>query len=262
MDGNKFFVSIIILAVAAANNYLKYFYAYLIFGQERYRSMSSDVRNLMIQGTTVLICLALTLAFNSFSFRRTFSMLGIRKNMLLPIAIAFVCTLPMFLGAYFTSSFNNDMTVSGIFMSTVWAGITEEFIYRAFITGLLVRVARWPFLPAALISSFFFGYGHLYQAQDFSEAVMVLSFTVGAGIGFSIFYKMWNWNLWFVAALHVFMNLSFALFDTGDNVLLSFSGNIFRGITIVLAIIASVIYQRRRRQQANSEVPLVVNTLP
>jgi hypothetical protein len=77
--------------------------------------------------------------------------------------------------------------------------------------------------------------------------------TSGAGIGFAIFYKMWGWNLWFPIFMHIFMNLSFVIFDLGDNVLLSGTANIFRGITILLAIIASIYINYRNKNKQELE---------
>lgn len=248
MKNRSFVVSLVVIIIALGVRYLKYIYAYLVFGVERYQEIDTDMRNLLITATAVFLCAVTAFIFSGFSVRRCLLLLGLKKGVFFPVVAALICTLPMFMGGYFIAGFNR-FTVGQVIQNALWAGFSEELVYRAFIAGLLVRLAKWPFIPAALVSAAFFAYGHIYQAQSFQEVFLVLFVTSGAGVGFMVFYKMWSWNIWFVVGLHSLMNLSFVIFDIGDNALLSTYGNVFRGLTILCAIIASIIYQKRKRDE-------------
>ena len=88
------------------------------------------------------------------------------------------------------------------------------------------------------------------------SAVMVFMLTSLGGIGFALFYKFWNWNLWFPVFMHMFMNLSFVIFDMGNTALMNRNGNIFRAITLLLAIGATIYLSYRRRRLENAVLPL------
>lgn len=250
---NRYIQSALILAGATSYYWMKYFYAYVIFGVKSYNEISVNSRQWIISVSVVVLCSVIAIAISSFSVKKAVQALGMDKHILLAFLIALACTLPMYIGAAIYSSPNEDFGWLAAMKKAVWPGFNEELIFRGFITGLLVRRAGWHFIPAVLLSAFIFAYGHLYQAADAGQAVLVFLVTSGVGIGFAIFYKMWNWNLWFPIFMHIFMNLSFAIFNTGDNVLLDKTSNIFRGITILLAIIASIYINYRNKRTARIE---------
>lgn len=249
----QFVHSILILAGALSYYWIKYLYAYVIFGVERYNQMSVPGRQWFITLSVVALCLFITLAISSFRPKPAIDSLGLNRNILIAIGVAAVCTLPMYIGGMLFNNPNPGFGFSSAMQKAIWPGFNEELIFRGFITGLLVRKAGWHFIPAVLLSAFIFAYGHLYQASDAGEAVMIFLVTSGAGIGFAIFYKMWGWNLWFPIFMHIFMNLAFVVFHLGDNVLLSGTANIFRGITILLAIIASIYINYRNKKKHRFE---------
>jgi membrane protease YdiL (CAAX protease family) len=253
----KIRISAAILLAAATGYYLKYFYAYVIFGMQQYNALDPGYRNLLVQATAFLICLFTAWALSSFSISRMLHLLGMDKQFFKALGIAALCALPMFIGGYMLSGEAN-LGLRNVFLSAIWPGINEEIIYRAFILGLLVKLAGWQFFQAILISSFMFAYGHIYQGTDMTSALMILAFTLGAGIGFSIFYRMWNWNIWFTVFLHMFMNMAFTIFSMGETALMTSSGNIFRGITLLLATIASVVLYRKHKKHGKEAFPFVV----
>ncbi len=138
------------------------------------------------------------------------------------------------------------ITAKDILLTSVWAGVFEELVFRAFIVGLLVRLAGWHIVPATLISSLIFGWGHLYQADNATDAITIFFLTSIAGIGFVVFYRLWKWNIWFPMFMHIFMNLAFVITNMGTNVLLNNTGNVYRVMTIVLAIILTIILMYKK----------------
>lgn len=232
--------SLLILAGASSWYWYKYVYAYLIFGVERYNNIPADNRRLIINISVLATCALIALAINSFKTGKTLSSIGFNKKPLPALAVAAVCTVPMFIGGIIHSEVREETSLNYTITAAVWPGFLEELIFRGFITGLLIRQCKWHVVPAILISAFIFAWGHLYQAESLNGKILVFLVTSGAGIGFSIFYIMWRWNLWFPVFMHILMNLSFAIFDIGDNVLLSGTANIYRGMTIALGIAASI----------------------
>ncbi|MBZ0097991.1 MAG: CPBP family intramembrane metalloprotease [Taibaiella sp.] len=248
---NRYLQTALILTGAFSYYWYKYLYAYVILGLHRYQAMPVEARQWLIGSSVLFTCIIITFALTSFNLKKAFHSLGLDKQLPAALIAAVICTLPMFLGAWAYAEPNRDFGWRAAFDMAIWPGFNEELVFRGFIVGLLVRLARWPIVPAMVISAMIFAWGHLYQAENPSEILPVFLVTSGAGVGFAIFYCLWGWNLWFPVFMHILMNLSFALFHTGDNVLLNETANIFRGITIGLAIITSVfINYRNKRKQA------------
>lgn len=253
LSGKKWLNTALIITGASSWYWIKYVYAYLVFGVERYNAISVEGRQWFISISVVVLCVLLALVISSFKVKDAVQALGLDRNVFSAIAIAVLCTAPMYIGGWVYAAHNSDFGWSSAIQKAMWPGFTEELVFRGFVTGLLVRRAGWHFIPAVLLSAVAFAWGHLYQAADAGEAVMVFLVTSGAGIGFAIFYKMWGWNLWFPIFMHIFMNLAFVVFHLGDNVLLSGTANIFRGITILLAIIASIYINYRNKKKHRFE---------
>ncbi|HRY31871.1 MAG TPA: CPBP family intramembrane metalloprotease [Bacteroidales bacterium] len=245
---NRWIVSLLLVVVFLLVHYLHYPFAYLIFGTERYNSLPPEARLLMVQGTGLVICLLATYLLAGRSFQNALHLLGLRRGLLQALAAAFLCCLPMLAGYWFVTDKQVSLSLSGIATGALWAGFNEEIVFRGFLLGLLVRLAGWNFWAALLLPSAVFGLGHLYQAASPAEALQVFLFTATASVGFALFYLMWGWNLWFPLFMHVLMNLSWVLYDAGENVLGNASLNVPRLITIVLAILASLLVMRKNRQ--------------
>ncbi len=248
--GKKWLNTALIITGPSSWYWIKYVYAYLVFGVERYNTIPVESRQWLISVSVVVFCAVSTFIISSVRVKDAVHALGLNRNIIPALVLAVLCTIPMYIGGWVYAVPNSDFGWSSAIQKAIWPGFTEELVFRGFVTGLLVRKAGWYFVPAVLLSAVAFAWGHLYQAADAAEAVMVFLVTSGAGIGFAIFYKMWGWNLWFPIFMHIFMNLSFVIFDLGDNVLLSGTANIFRGITILLAIIASIYINYRNKKAA------------
>lgn len=242
----KLLISLVILMVASLNYTLKYLLAYIVLGVEKYNTIQSDTRNILIQSLIFLISIITAWALSSFSVSKTASILGVNKPFFQTVFWALLCATPMLIGGIISLGFNYTITVKDILITSVWAGIFEELVFRAFIVGLLVRLAGWHIVLATLISSLIFGWGHIYQADNAVDAITIFLFTSGAGIGFVVFYRLWKWNIWFPMFMHIFMNLAFVITNMGTNVLLNNTGNAYRIITIVFAIILTIVLMYKK----------------
>ncbi len=247
-------VSLAVILTVYAHYVLKYLFAYVIFGKERYNALADWQRVMLIQCWGLFLCFVVVGFLSSFSVPRMRNMLGLRNDVVRPLLFALAACVPSFAGYAWLNGYNHETNTGLIAWYSLWPGFNEELVYRAFIVGILVRYANWNFIFAALMSALLFASGHLYQAGSMREGVEIFLFTSGVGIGFSLFYKYWDWNIWFTIFLHVLMNLAYVLFVWHGNAVMNGPENIFRFITIGIAIVFSVqrVISKRRKQRKGS----------
>ena len=105
--------------------------------------------------------------------------------------------------------------------------------------GFLFFYAGWGFLSAGIFTGLLFASGHLYQAQDMSDAVSIFLFTTGVSLGFAWFYYVWK-SLWLVVFLHGFMDLIWDSVNVETNVTGTLWVNVGRFATIIFAVAYSI----------------------
>ena len=177
-----------------------------------------------------------------------FSILGFKSNFTFGFLFALVCVAPMLIGYAFIYDFNSAISLKQILIGALFAGFFEELYFRAFFFGLLFRFTRLGFIPSLLLGAIIFGGLHIYQSNDSSVIVGIFMTTVlGAGF-FAWLYVESNYNLWLIVNLHFLMNLSWMLFEAGENALGPLLSNIFRALTIATAILF-LLYRKRKLQQ-------------
>ena len=135
--------------------------------------------------------------------------------------------------------------------TVVFAALFEEIIFRGFLFGMLFRYLKIGFVLAALIPSLLFGSIHLYQGADLISALIVFAVTFIGALYFSWMYVEWHFNLWVPVFLHLLMNLSLYLFATEGNTSAAggLASNIFRLISIALAITLTLWYRKKHSQK-------------
>ncbi len=175
-----------------------------------------------------------------YSFKDIFSNLGFDKGFLTGLWVAAISVLPMFAGSAFTGAFVKDTPVIELLHGTLFAGFFEEFLFRGFLFGLLFNKNNWGFIPAALLGALIFGSGHMYQGNTLSQTIGVFIMTALGAAWFSWLYIEWKNNLWVPVFLHIFMNLSWTLFDVSDNALGTIIPNLFRAATIAVSIMLTL----------------------
>lgn len=229
--------SIIIVTCFLVYKYSKYLYAYVIFGKERWDNWTTLIPSGIMLITGIIMAFTANYWLNKRVSLKDFgiSSYGFVKG----IAAAVVFSLPMFLILGILYQFNFKPTFEIIYRGIVLAGFGEEFIYRAFLFGLLFYCAGWGFLTAGIFTGLFFGWGHLYQAEDFYSAISVFLFTVGASLGFSWFYYAWK-SLWMVLFLHAFMDITWDGFSVETNVTGNLWINLARFTTLFMAVLFSI----------------------
>jgi len=237
--------------------YSKFVYAGLFFGKENWNNSSVEGRlTLMLVTAVVFACLAkwlMTRTLNLSDFGLEF------KHLPKGLLVATLCVLPQLIGLGFYSGWHFELSGTQVYRDTLLAGFGEEFVFRGFLFGLLFYYAGWGFLSAGIFTGLFFGWGHLYQATDFSSAIGIFLFTVGASLGFSWFYHAWK-SLWMVLFLHAFMDLTWDGFHTDTNVTGNLWINIARFSTLGLTVFFSIrIAKTNKRYNLSKTGKLWVN---
>ncbi|PIF01181.1 MAG: CPBP family intramembrane metalloprotease [Maribacter sp.] len=174
--------------------------------------------------------------------------LGVSHNPTKPFMLALLFALPMFLGGLVFFGFNREVSIPGLIAGTIVIGFVEELFFRGFLFGQLFKYTRLGFIPSIIIGAVIFAMGHLYQSQDVLELIGIFSITFMGAILFAWLYVEWNYNLWLPIFLHSLMNLAWHLFEMDETALGGMLPNVFRGLTIALAIVFTIVYKKRRNK--------------
>ncbi len=175
--------------------------------------------------------------------------LGLSSGILTAAATSLLFTLPMFIGGLLFFRFDRQIDVENLIAGTLVAGFMEELYFRSFLFGQLFRKTRLGFITSIALGAAIFASGHLYQSQDTRTLIGIFTITFSGAVFFAWLYVEWNYNLWVPILTHTFMNLSWSLFKIDDTALGGTKANIFRGLTILTAIVFTILYKRRRNQK-------------
>lgn len=153
---------------------------------------------------------------------------------------------PMFISSAIVGHVDKDVGWLGLMQTTLMAGVMEEVLFRAFLFGILFRRLNWGFIPAALLCALVFGLGHLYQGDNTAERIALFLGTFVGSAWMAWLFIEWKENLWVPIFLHVFMNLSWILFNISENALGDNYSNIFRVITIAFTVAVTIWWSVKR----------------
>ncbi len=170
------------------------------------------------------------------SGRRFISFLGLTNDFFRGAGAACLFVLPLFAGLVVFSDLNQEVTFIKILTYCLQPGFYEEVLFRSFLLGYLFYRFRWGFIPAAFISSLFFGLWHLYQGTDWLGSLMAFGVTALGSLWFGWLYLEWRGNGWINIGLHILMNLSWLLFQVEGGAAGNLSANLFRAITVILSV--------------------------
>lgn len=173
--------------------------------------------------------------------------LGIDKPFFMGMGVPFLFTLPMLLGYALVFPFNGQITWNQLLINILAAAVFEELFFRGFLFGQLYRYTRLGFLPSVLLGALFFGAMHLYQSQELVTLIGVFVTTFLGAILFAWLFAEWRFNLWVPIFMHLFMNLFWLLFTVSDNAFGGIYANVFRIVTIALAICLTIVYKKKKR---------------
>lgn len=175
--------------------------------------------------------------------------LGLLSRPLRAMAISVLFTLPMFLGGLLFFKFDRQVDIQDLIAGTIVAGLMEEVIFRGFLFGQLFRRTELGFIPSIFFGALIFASGHLYQSRDVGELAGIFIVTFSGAVFFAWLYVEWHYALWLPILTHSLMNLSWYLFDASSNAAGDLKANIFRGLTILTAIVFTILYKKHRNEK-------------
>lgn len=182
---------------------------------------------------------------------RAIEVLGLDKAPWRGLGFAALCTLPLPLTYAFTTPLQETSTlIVDVLNYAVLAGISEEVLFRCFLFGLLFRLAKWGFLPAAMFGAIVFGAGHLYQGNAILDSVGVFAITLAAALWWSWLYVEWDYNAWIPIGFHVLMNGWFNIFVVSETALLPVAGEIARASVVIISIALTLSIKNRNGGRA------------
>lgn len=199
-----------------------------------------------VVGYSIMLIAVMILTAIVIRPKELLSFLGLNGNMPKGFGIAFICVLPLFIVFPIFGSFNTDASLPFILRKSIFPGFMEEFMFRAFMFGLLFRYAKIGFFWAVILPALLFGSLHLYQGYDVLSSLAAFGVTFLGAVYFSWMYVEWNFNLWVPVGLHMLMNGAWVLF-TMEGTEVAAGGlisNIVRVISILLAIAITVYYKK------------------
>lgn len=209
---------------------------------QRIGTLGADAFLLFSPVSRVVIVLLGLLTLRIAVRRRPSYTLGFRvgwKRFLFGSAFAIACTLPMGLLAILS-----DPTLAARFIAhtTLVPGLNEEFVFRAFAFGLLVRAARWRVWPAAILTGVIFGLIHVNFTPPEGQTILgqvfsfwILLIAIGGVTYAWLFYRS-GWNLWLVIWLHTMMNFWWDAFNLNSSSLGGGGATAARIATVAIAI--------------------------
>lgn len=200
-----------------------------------------------IVGYSIMFLGVIVLTAIVIKSKELFSFLGLNGSIAKGFGIALICVLPLFVVFPILGSFNTDTNLSFILRKSILPGFMEEFMFRAFMFGLLFRYAKTGFIWAVILPALLFGSLHLYQGHDVISSLAAFGVTFLGAVYFSWMYAEWNFNLWVPVGLHILMNGAWVIF-TVEGTEVAAGGlisNIVRVISILLAIGITVWYKKR-----------------
>ena len=175
-----------------------------------------------------------------------FDSLGLNRSLPTGIIFALVCTLPLLPVYSFFYEFNTALSLNEILIIGLAAGFFEELYFRGFLFGQLYRFTRLGFILSVFLGALLVGVANIIHGGDVVEFLLVFIITFLGGIIFGWVYAEWDFNLWVPIFLHIFLNLSWEMFKISGSAAGDFYANIIRLFTVVLFIVLTLVYKRRK----------------
>ncbi|TSJ47922.1 CPBP family intramembrane glutamic endopeptidase [Fluviicola chungangensis] len=247
--------SLSVIAITLLSFGLYFFLSQSYFSELR-TWINKSVPDLGISHVLVYLIVSLPIVFGASvinEFKRCQTTLGLNRSITKGILFPLICTIPMVVGFAICFSWNKNLSTDELIIAGFAAAFFEEFIFRGFLFGQLFRFTKLGFIPSILLGALLFAAMHLYQSRELATLIGVFATTFMGAILFSWLFAEWNYNLWIPIFLHLFMNLAWMLFAVSDNAFGGVYANIFRIITIALAIVLTLAYKKKKR------VPLNIN---
>lgn len=223
-------------------------------------NFESPLINLLYSYSWWLLPIAITVGV-LYGFKNVLKELCLNQNLWTGFAFSLIVVSPMLISSAVVGELTPNLDILNLLKKTLFAGFMEELLFRGFLFGLLFRKFGWGFIPASLLGATIFAISHLYQGSTTSELIGVFIATFIGSAWFAWLFIEWKENLWIPIFLHIFMNLSWTLFNVSDNAMGGTYTNVFRIITIVLTVIATIQFNKRKDRFRINAKNLFINNM-
>ena len=177
--------------------------------------------------------------------------LGINDGFLKGLLFGLIAASPMLISSALLFKLSSNIFSFTTLIIVIIGPLMEELLFRGHLFGQLFKKEKWGFIPATLLAAIFFGIGHLYQGNTLASFLGVFLFTFSGSIWNSWLYIEHN-NLWIPIWLHIFMNMSWTVFQTDvSGATGNIITNIFRVITIVITVMYTIRYSKKNGFKIN-----------
>jgi len=175
------------------------------------------------------------------------------RNFAFAIALGVLFSLPMLIVGLL-GGINEDLVLRSLHFKSLGPGFFEEFFFRAFAFGLLVKLAKWRVWPAAIFTGIIFGLAHVHlslvQEMNITNQLGWIAVLAAAGAFYAWIYASWDFNLWIPITMHTLLDLCWALFNMDQSPLGSFG--LFASTTLVFMIPSIVTIRRMKKTKMKS----------
>jgi membrane protease YdiL (CAAX protease family) len=200
----------------------------------------------------ILLVVAVTAALHRRGVRGTAAELGLTRPVLPALALALVATAPLLVGlALRARRVDPAFAPAEVFYTAGYSSFAEDLVYTGFAVRQLHRRAGWPFRLAVLGVAVTFGLGHVEKGRTLAEMAALFAFT-GAGLAaFAWLFLAWGDNLWVPVAMHVLLDLWWAVFGAGSTAIAG--GPVpmaLAGVSVAAALALTLVHRRPGRTPA------------
>ena len=196
----------------------------------------------------VVVCFVGINVTHHFDIKGAFQELDLGASFIRGLGISLLASLPMLVIFSLNLNLNQSISVLSIFLTSILAPLTEEFLFRGYFFLQLYRRAGWSFMGSVLVSAGVFGIAHyttLAGRANMTDILGEIGIIALGGVFYAWLLVRWE-NLWVPIFLHAFMNLWCEGFAC-DQVISQSSTNIGRLLTVIQAITITVLWKRSRK---------------
>ena len=203
---------------------------------------------------TLLIIIISLFILYKYSLSKTVSGLGLKKGFKKGLIFGLAAASPMIISSAIFFKLSENLFSFETLIIVIIGPVMEEILFRGYLFGQLFKKEHWGFIPASLVAAVFFGIGHLYQGDTTASLIGVFFVTFIGSVWNGWLYIEHNDNLWIPIWLHIFMNMSWSIFQTdvpgaiGNNIT-----NLFRIITIVITVVYTIRFSKKNGFKINKK---------